>query len=338
MKSKLLRKLAKSQKYLILAEIKRSQGLSVSQLCERINLSYMGVKQHCVALEKDGYLDTWRRPKGMADPRKPYRLTLMAQEFFPRKHTNFTSEILKSLEQVYGPAAPEKILYQIYQNSPCACSRRSPGHTLEERARSFAALRDQGRLLSEYYFNPDIQRHQIIEYNSPIFDRGGPVQDFDPAREQPARKYSRRARGARGRTGPPVFISASSRCSIEASPPRDGRPFLLSPLHGICAARSRVERDAPNPGQPSPLFSTPHRSVLPAAMSRSFVFRGEDRYRLAGGSGRHLRHRSPHRQPRASCLDHRLGIADGMQSQLWAAMTRRFGSMTLIRSPGSHLA
>ena len=46
MKSKLLRKLAKSQKYLILAEIKRSQGLSVSQLCERINLSYMGVKQH----------------------------------------------------------------------------------------------------------------------------------------------------------------------------------------------------------------------------------------------------------------------------------------------------
>ena len=63
MKSKLLRKLAKSQKYLILAEIKRSQGLSVSQLCERINLSYMGVKQHCVALEKDGYLDTWRCAK-----------------------------------------------------------------------------------------------------------------------------------------------------------------------------------------------------------------------------------------------------------------------------------
>ena len=98
MKSKLLRKLAKSQKYLILAEIKRSQGLSVSQLCERINLSYMGVKQHCVALEKDGYLDTWRRPKGMGRPEKAYRLTLMAQEFFPSEHTNFTGEILKSLE------------------------------------------------------------------------------------------------------------------------------------------------------------------------------------------------------------------------------------------------
>jgi predicted ArsR family transcriptional regulator len=168
MKSKLLRKLAKSQKYLILAEIKRSQGLSVSQLCERINLSYMGVKQHCVALEKDGYLDTWRRPKGMGRPEKAYRLTTIAQEFFPSEHTNFTSEILKSLEQVYGPAAPEKILYQIFQNQIGKMQTKVTGHTLEERARSFAALRDQDGYMSEYYFNGDIGRHQVIEYNSPI--------------------------------------------------------------------------------------------------------------------------------------------------------------------------
>ncbi len=168
MKSKLLRKLAKSQKYLILAEIKRSQGLSVSQLCERINLSYMGVKQHCVALEKDGYLDTWRRPKGMGRPEKAYRLTQTAQEFFPSEHTNFTGEILKSLEEVYGPAAPEKILYQIYRNLTVKIQAKVTGSTIEERARSFAALRDADGYMSEYYFNVDIQRHQIIEYNSPV--------------------------------------------------------------------------------------------------------------------------------------------------------------------------
>jgi len=168
MKSKLLRKLAKSQKYLILAEIKRSQGLSVSQLCERINLSYMGVKQHCVALEKDGYLDTWRRPKGMGRPEKAYRLTVTAQEFFPSEHTNFTGEILKSIEQVYGPAAPEKILYQIYQNQTVKMQAKISGDSIEERARSFAAQRDADGYMSEYYYNPDVQRHQIIEYNSPV--------------------------------------------------------------------------------------------------------------------------------------------------------------------------
>jgi predicted ArsR family transcriptional regulator len=168
MKSKLLRKLAKSQKYLILAEIKRSQGLSVSQLCERINLSYMGVKQHCVSLERDGYLDTWRRPKGMGRPEKAYRLTPLAQEFFPSEHTNFTGEILRSLEEVYGPAAPEKILYQIFQNQTAKLRTRVTGNTLEERTRSLVSLRDQDGYMSEYYFNPDIQRHQIIEYNSPL--------------------------------------------------------------------------------------------------------------------------------------------------------------------------
>jgi predicted ArsR family transcriptional regulator len=168
MKSKLLRKLAKSQKYLILAEIKRSQGLSVSQLCERVNLSYMGVKQHCVALEKDGYLDTWRRPKGMGRPEKAYRLTPLAQEFFPSEHTNFTGEILSSLEEVYGPAAPEKILYQIYQNQRVKLQPKVIGASLEEKARSLVALREQDGYMSEYYFNPDIQRHQIIEYNSPV--------------------------------------------------------------------------------------------------------------------------------------------------------------------------
>ena len=168
MRSKLLRKLAKSQKYQILAEIKRSQGLSVSQLCERINLSYMGVKQHCVSLERDGYLDTWRRPKGMGRPEKAYRLTPQAQEFFPSEHTNFTGEILKSLEEVYGPAAPEKILYQIYQNQTVKMQSKVTGETLEERARSLVSLRDQEGYMSEYYFNPDIQRHQIIEYNSPV--------------------------------------------------------------------------------------------------------------------------------------------------------------------------
>jgi predicted ArsR family transcriptional regulator len=128
----------------------------------------MGVKQHCVALEKDGYLDTWRRPKGMGRPEKAYRLTPQAQEFFPSEHTNFTGEILKSLEQVYGPAAPEKILYQIYQNLTDRLKARINGAAIEERARMFASLRDAEGYMSEYYFNPDIQRHQIIEYNSPV--------------------------------------------------------------------------------------------------------------------------------------------------------------------------
>ncbi|PAW76837.1 MAG: hypothetical protein B9S32_13955 [Verrucomicrobia bacterium Tous-C9LFEB] len=168
MKSRLLKKFAKSQKYQILSEIKRSQGLSVSELCERINLSYMGVKQHCVSLEKDGYLDTWRRPKGMGRPEKAYRLTNQAQEFFPTEYTNLTLEILESIRQVYGEAAPEKILYQIYQNLIQSVASRITGVTLEEKARSLAAYRESEGYMSEFYHHPDNGQYYIIEYNSPV--------------------------------------------------------------------------------------------------------------------------------------------------------------------------
>jgi predicted ArsR family transcriptional regulator len=168
MKSRFLRKIAKSQKYQILHEIKRSQGLSVSELCEKIELSYMGVKQHCVSLEKDGYLDTWRRPKGMGRPEKAYRLTPQAQDFFPTEATRFTEQVLVCIEQVYGPASPEKILYQIFQNEIKRYRSLVQVESFEEKIQLLARIRDEEGFMSEYLFDPDKAGHQILEYNSPI--------------------------------------------------------------------------------------------------------------------------------------------------------------------------
>ncbi|NJL19338.1 MAG: winged helix-turn-helix transcriptional regulator [Bdellovibrionaceae bacterium] len=164
----MLKKVSKNPKLLILTEIKRSQGLSVSELCDRIGLSYMGVKQHCIALEKEGYLDTWRRSKGMGRPEKAYRLTDAAQEFFPTEYGNLTTRILNSLVEVYGPSAPDKILYNIYEHDAEELSRHIDGANLEERSRRLAELRDEKGYMSEYYFDRENGHHQIVEYNSPI--------------------------------------------------------------------------------------------------------------------------------------------------------------------------
>ncbi|MFH1066313.1 MAG: winged helix-turn-helix transcriptional regulator [bacterium] len=168
MKGKFLGKVASNPKYLILREIKRSQGLSVSELCKRVGLSYMGVKQHCVTMEKEGYLDTWRRPKGMGRPEKAYRLTQNAQDFFPTEYGNFTCEILNSIQQVYGDTAPDKILYNIYKNQTAELAKKIKGNTLEERARHLAVLREEQGYMSEYYFDRDSGHRQITDYNCPI--------------------------------------------------------------------------------------------------------------------------------------------------------------------------
>lgn len=182
MKNGFFKKVSNSPKLQILAEIKRSQGLSVSELCERVDLSYMGVKQHCVALEKEGYLDTWRRPKGMGRPEKAYRLTDQAQEFFPCDHTDLTSRVLDCIDQVYGNSAAEKILYQIYKNDIAELKRRSLGATTEEKARALVHYREERGYMSEYYLGPETRKHQIIEYNSPIqplLDRYPMVRDLE---------------------------------------------------------------------------------------------------------------------------------------------------------------
>jgi predicted ArsR family transcriptional regulator len=167
-KSKFLGKGSNNPKYLILREIKRSQGLSVSELCERVGLSYMGVKQHCVAMEKEGYLDTWRRPKGMGRPEKAYRLTSHAQEFFPTEYGEFTCQILDSVQQVYGPTAAEKILFNIYKQNAVKYSSKIKGTSLEERARELAAIRDEEGYMSDYTFDHETRQHVITDYNCPI--------------------------------------------------------------------------------------------------------------------------------------------------------------------------
>ena len=169
MKSKLLRKLAKSQKYLILAEIKRSQGLSVSQLCERINLSYMGVKQHCVALEKDGYLDTWRRPQKMGRPEMVYRLTRRSHDLFPTDSNEFTLELLKSIRDIYGANAPEKLLYNVFEKRSAALKAKVKGENVVERAKWLAKVRDGEGYMSQF-LPSEKEGPQILECHSPIFN------------------------------------------------------------------------------------------------------------------------------------------------------------------------
>ena len=59
-------------------------------------MSYMGIKQHCITLQRDGYLDTWRRPQRMGRPEMVYRLTRRSHDLFQADSNQFTLDLLKS--------------------------------------------------------------------------------------------------------------------------------------------------------------------------------------------------------------------------------------------------
>src|ERR1700739_3240146 len=102
MNQRLLAEIGRTQRLEIINSLKRTRGMSVNELAGRMNMSYMGIKQHCITLRRDGYLDTWRRPQKMGRPEMVYRLTRRSHDLFQAESNAFTLELLKSAGEIYG--------------------------------------------------------------------------------------------------------------------------------------------------------------------------------------------------------------------------------------------
>jgi predicted ArsR family transcriptional regulator len=164
---KLISQIGKSQRLRIINELKRSTGLSVRELSDRLKMSYMGVKQHCLDLEKERYLDTWRRPKGVGRPEMVYRLTMRANELFPQTSNAMTIELLHAAQVLYGPTAAEKLLFTVFQRKTEHYAARMKGDTLAARAKTLAKIRDADGFMSSFREDGQLR---IVECHTPLLD------------------------------------------------------------------------------------------------------------------------------------------------------------------------
>jgi predicted ArsR family transcriptional regulator len=134
----------------IVHHLKHSTGLPVRELSMRMKMSYMGVKQHCVDLEKAGFLDTWRHSKGAGRPEKLYRLTPKADALFDGGGGPvLTLDLLTTAERVYGETAPPKLLYTYFQaKAEVLAPKLAKTADVAERAKLLAKLRSADGCLS----------------------------------------------------------------------------------------------------------------------------------------------------------------------------------------------
>lgn len=167
---RLLAEIGRTQRLEILNTLKRTRGLSVNQLVEKMKMSYMGIKQHCLTLERDGYLDTWRRPQKMGRPEMVYRLTRRSHALFQADSNAFTLDLLQSIEEIYGPNAPEKLLYNLFERKTSSVKQRVKGATTEERAKSLASIRDEEGHMAQFVNSPEDGGPHILECHSPIMN------------------------------------------------------------------------------------------------------------------------------------------------------------------------
>ena len=151
----------------IILHLKRSTGMSVNELARTMKMSYMGVKQHCVALEKKGYLDTWRRPKATGRPEKLYRLTRKTDILFPQTGNELTLDMLVTAQKVYGETAPQKLLFSFFQARGERYLSKLRGKSVIERAEELAKLRTAEGCFAKVEYNASLGL-QIVECHTPF--------------------------------------------------------------------------------------------------------------------------------------------------------------------------
>jgi predicted ArsR family transcriptional regulator len=170
MNQRLISEIGRTQRLDIINSLKRTKGMSVNELVEKMGMSYMGIKQHCITLHRDGYLDTWRRPQRMGRPEMVYRLTRRTHDLFQADSHQFTLDLLKAAEDIYGPNAPEKLLYNAFKKKTAALRAKAKGDTVADRAKWLANMRDGEGYMAEFVNNNKDGGPYILESHSPILN------------------------------------------------------------------------------------------------------------------------------------------------------------------------
>src|SRR2546428_4181735 len=169
MNQRLIAEIGRTQRLEIINSLKRSRGMSVNELVGKMRMSYMGIKQHCLTLQRDGYLDTWRRPQKMGRPEMVYRLTRRTHDLFAADSNKLTLELLKSVQEVYGANAPEKLLYNVFAKKTAALKAKAKGETVADRAKWLAKGRDAEGYMVQF-LTAEKDGPQILECHSPVLN------------------------------------------------------------------------------------------------------------------------------------------------------------------------
>ncbi len=169
MNQRLIAEIGRTQRLEIINSLKRSRGMSVNELVEKMKMSYMGIKQHCLTLQRDGYLDTWRRPQKMGRPEMVYRLTRRSHDLFQADSHQFTLDLLKSVQEIYGSNAAEKLLFNIFEKKTAALKAKAKGDTVTDRAKWLARVRDGEGYMAQFT-NGEEDGSKILECHSPIMN------------------------------------------------------------------------------------------------------------------------------------------------------------------------
>jgi predicted ArsR family transcriptional regulator len=90
--------------------LKKRGSLSVDDLTREVNITPMGVRQHLLVLERNGVVEHITRKQGVGRPGFLYKLTVKADDLFPKAYSEFAIDILRAIEEKDGRRKVDELL------------------------------------------------------------------------------------------------------------------------------------------------------------------------------------------------------------------------------------
>lgn len=155
----------------LVTALKRSDGLSVTDLSEQLEMSYMGVKEQCKSLAKKGYLAERRKPtSGVLIGRPPsvYCLTPKCDVLFPELTTDLTLNLLENSRDLFGGTSAERLILRFFQSLEESWEKPVAKFTsLAAKAKKLVELREKSGWFSRLSAKKD-GTFTIQDYHSPL--------------------------------------------------------------------------------------------------------------------------------------------------------------------------
>ncbi|MCX7793761.1 MAG: winged helix-turn-helix transcriptional regulator [Thermodesulfovibrionales bacterium] len=98
----MLERFENSTVWKLLLLLKKNGEMSIEEMSNALNITPIGIRQHILSLERNGFVSYRMRKKGVGRPGYIYSLTNKAEELFPNNYKNFILEVFKEIEDDGG--------------------------------------------------------------------------------------------------------------------------------------------------------------------------------------------------------------------------------------------
>lgn len=153
----------------IIVALKQQGGLTAAELAELLGITSMGVRRHLTTLERDRLVRYDLVQRGKGRPSYVYRLSVEAENLFPKNYAALANELLSYLAIKENEGAVIELFDQRAQRRIRQAQASLTGRSLIERVAGLAEILNNDGYLAEWE-QVDKDTFRLREHNCAVHD------------------------------------------------------------------------------------------------------------------------------------------------------------------------